>query len=143
MAPVLERAAALAAAGVVLRQPVPKARLAEELRRARILLYRGDPGETFCLAAAEAQASGLPAVVQDIGSLPERVRDRETGFVARDEDSFAAAAIALLGDDALWRRQHRAALRLQRRRGWAEAATAWEAAFLPSAARQPARSMRP
>jgi glycosyltransferase involved in cell wall biosynthesis len=120
-----------------MREPVPKARLAEELRRARVYLYRGDPGETFCLSAAEAQASGLPAVVQDIGSLPERVRDRETGFVARDEASFAAAAIALLRDDLLWRRQHRAALRLQRRYGWAEAAADWEAAFLGPGAHQP------
>ena len=31
------------------------------LRGARVMLYRGDPGETFCLAVAEAQALVLPS----------------------------------------------------------------------------------
>ena len=31
------------------------------------MLYRGDPGETFCLALAEAQAMGVPAVVHAAG----------------------------------------------------------------------------
>ena len=33
------------------------------------MLYKGDPGETFCLSIAEAQALGIPCVVQPIGSL--------------------------------------------------------------------------
>ena len=78
----------------------------EALIGARAMLYRGDAGETFCLALAEAQALGLPAVVQDLGAVAERVIDGVTGTVAADEDAFVAAAIALLGDDALWRRQH-------------------------------------
>ena len=76
--------------------------------------YRGDLNETFCMAVAEAQALGVPAVVQALGSLTERVQDGVTGFVAADEESFAQRAIALLTDDALWREQHAAALRLQR-----------------------------
>ena len=68
------------------------------------MLYRGDPGETFCLALAEAQAMGLPAVVKPLGSTPERVIDGVTGRVAEDDDGFAAAAVALLRDDNLWRR---------------------------------------
>jgi glycosyltransferase involved in cell wall biosynthesis len=130
MAGPLARARALGDAGVVLRGALPKTLLAKELRRARVFLYPGDPGETFCLAAAEAQASGLPGVVRDVGPLGERVRDGETGFVARDEGGFAAAAVALLADDALWRRQHRAALLSQGGCGWPEAAAAWEDAFL-------------
>ena len=76
------------------------------------MLYPGDPGETFCLAVAEAQAAGLPAVVRDVGCLGERVRDGLTGFVAQSEEDFAARAIALLADAGLWRRQHRAAATL-------------------------------
>ena len=74
------------------------------------MLYRGDPGETFCLALAEAQAMGVPAVVTPLGSVGERVVDGVTGRVVRDDDSFVAAAIAALRDDALWRRWHLAAL---------------------------------
>jgi glycosyltransferase involved in cell wall biosynthesis len=110
----LARADAMASSGVRRFAPVPRAALIAALRGARVMLYRGDPGETFCRAVAEAQALGLPAVVQPIGSLPERVRDGVTGYLAKDDESFARRAVALLRDDALWRRQHEAALDLQR-----------------------------
>jgi glycosyltransferase involved in cell wall biosynthesis len=74
------------------------------------MLYRGDPGETYCLSLAEAQSAALPCVVTDCGSVAERVLDGRTGVVARDEAGFAAAAIRLLTDDAAWSAMHRAAL---------------------------------
>ena len=126
MEAVLNRARALAASGVVLREPLPKAGLIGELRCARTMLYRGDVNETFCLAVGEAQAMGVPAVVQDLGSVGERVTDDETGTVAADAPSFAAAAVRLLSDDDLWRRQHRAALDRRPGLGWRRAARAFE-----------------
>ena len=109
-APVLARAASLAGAGVRLRDPLPRPALAERLRAARAMLYRGDPGETFCLALAEAQAVGLPCVVTPLGAVAERVADGETGIVARSDEAFAAAAVRLLSDDAAWSAMHVAAL---------------------------------
>ena len=126
MGPVLERAASMAGQGVVLRAPVPKAQLVAELAQARTLLYRGDIGETFCSAVAEAQAMGLPAVIEDIACMKERVRPGETGFVVRGGGEFAGRALALLRDDALWQAQHRACLAHQRSFGWAEAAGLFE-----------------
>lgn len=114
MRSVLARADALANKGVRRFPPLPRPALIAALRGARVMLYRGDPGETFCLSVAEAQALGVPAVVQPIGSLPERVKDGVTGFVAPDEESFVRRAVTLLSDDALWRRHHEAALRFQR-----------------------------
>jgi glycosyltransferase involved in cell wall biosynthesis len=106
---------------------VPKPELAQKLRAARVMLYRGDANETFCLAVAEAQALGLPAVVMRLGSLPERVEDGVTGAVAQDEDAFVAAALALLRDDALWQSRHRAAIARQKGLSWDEAAARFEA----------------
>jgi glycosyltransferase involved in cell wall biosynthesis len=126
MAPVLARAADMVAQGVVLRGPVPKAQLATELAAARALLYRGDDGETFCLAVAEAQAMGVPAVLEDIACMRERVRDGETGFVVRGADAFGTAALKVLSDDALWIVQHRACLARQRHIGWPQAAQIFE-----------------
>lgn len=123
---VLARAQASAPEGVVLHDPVSKARLVEELRTARVMLYRGDPGETFCLAIAEAQALGLPAVVRPIGCVAERVIDGETGFVAEGDDAFVEQSVQLLSDDGLWRRQHRAAVARQRAWGWDSAAAEFE-----------------
>ena len=126
MLPVLERARGLAGAGIVLREPVARGELAAAMRGMRVYLYRGDPGETFCASAGEAQAMGVPGVVQDIGSLRERIEDGATGFVARDADGFAAAAIRLLTDDGLWKMQHDAALATKRGFGWDHAAAAFE-----------------
>lgn len=126
MGRVLDKARALANEGVVLRGPVAKARLAAEMSAARIFLYRGDIGETFCNAAAEPQAMGLPGVVEDVACMKERVQDGKTGFVVSGQQAFAAAAVRLLTDDALWLAQHKAALASQRSWGWDEAAAAFE-----------------
>jgi len=48
----------------------------------------------------------VPTVVQPIGSMVERVRDAETGFIAGDDAAFALAARDLLTDDVLWNAQH-------------------------------------
>jgi glycosyltransferase involved in cell wall biosynthesis len=117
--------------GVVLRDPLPKAELAAELAGFRALLYRGDPGETYCLAVGEAQAVGVPSVVQDIGCVAERVIDGKTGFVAVDDDEFAARSMAVLTDDDLWREQQKSALEHQRGWSWSDAAAGFER-FLPA-----------
>jgi glycosyltransferase involved in cell wall biosynthesis len=126
MGPVLERAATLGDQGVILRGPVPKAQLVGELAQARALLYRGDIGETFCSAVAEAQAMGLPIVLEDIACMRERVIEGETGFVTKGQEAFAAAGIRLLTDDALWLRSHRACLARQRAWRWDDAAAEFE-----------------
>lgn len=122
----MKRARALRGAGVVVHDPVPKARLVEELRASRVMLYRGDPNETFCSAVGEAQAMGVPAVVQKLGSVVERVRDGETGFVTENDGDFVESAIALLTDDSIWQRQHERALVTGRAWGWPDAAEAFE-----------------
>jgi glycosyltransferase involved in cell wall biosynthesis len=123
----LARAGSLAKAGVRRLAPVGRAALAKALLGARVMLYRGDPGETFCLALAEAQAMGVPAVVGQLGATPERVIDGVTGTVAKDDDAFCSAAISLLRDDRLWRQQHLAALERQRGLSWDHVAVRFEA----------------
>lgn len=128
---VLLQAERMKDAGIVLRTPVPKDQLAKELAQFRVFTYRGTYDETFCAAAAEAQAAGVPAVVCDIGSLGERVKNRITGFVIqgddeREERDFADAVIKILKDDALWQRFHAASLAQQRQRSWDAAAADFE-----------------
>jgi glycosyltransferase involved in cell wall biosynthesis len=127
MAAVLARADALADAGVRRFAPVGREALAAALSGARAMLYRGDPGETFCLALAEAQAMGVPAIVTPLGAVGERVVDGVSGTVARDDRAFAAAAIEVLRDDGLWRRRHLAALKHQGGLSWDAVAARFEA----------------
>ncbi|MPZ37499.1 MAG: glycosyltransferase [Rhizobiales bacterium] len=100
------------------------------MRGSRTMLYLGHKAESFCVAAAEAQALGVPAVFAPVTVLPERVIDGVTGFVRADETEFADRAVALLTDDELWRRQHEAALQYQQGISWSEHAGRLEAALL-------------
>jgi glycosyltransferase involved in cell wall biosynthesis len=127
METILARAASLAACGVRRFAPVGHEALAAALTGARAMLYRGDPGETFCLALAEAQAMGVPAIVTPLGAVGERVVDGVSGRVASDDKTFVAAAIAVLRDDRLWRRWHLAALEHQRGLSWDAVAGRFEA----------------
>src|SRR4029077_15115619 len=104
--------------GVRPQKPVRHDELAAVLAQSRVMLYRGDPGEAFCTALAEAQTLGLPAVVQPLGMVAARVVDGVTGCGDAVDAAFAAAAIRLLRDDDSWRRFHRAALARQRGLSW-------------------------
>lgn len=126
-APVLARAAGMAGQGVRVFDPLPRPVLAARLSEARLMLYRGDPGETFCLALAEAQASGLPVVVTPLGAVAERVADGVTGVVARSDAAAAEAAIRLLSDDAAWSAMHRDALARGPGPSWDDIAARFEA----------------
>ena len=126
MAAILAKAKGLTHLGVVLRDPVAKHRLIEEFQSSRVMLYRGDLNETFCLAVGEAQAAGVPAVVGRYGSVVERVIDGETGTIADSDALFADAAVKFLTDDTLWAKSHKAALEKQGRWGWTQAAQAFE-----------------
>jgi glycosyltransferase involved in cell wall biosynthesis len=123
---ILARADRLGHCGVRRHPPVGREALAAALAGARVMLYRGDPGETFCLALAEAQAMGVPAVVQPLGAVGERLIDGGTGRVAANDDDFVAAAVAALRDDALWRGWHLAALAQQRGLSWDMVAARFE-----------------
>ena len=124
---ILARADTLREAGIYKHEPVGREQLVDVLTAARAMLYRGDPGETFCLALAEAQALGVPAVVTPLGSVGERVADNVSGRVANSDDAFVEAAIATLRDDDLWRQWHKGALARQRGLSWDEVAQRFEA----------------
>ncbi len=126
MEKVLEKARNMADKGICLRDPVAKSHLMEEFRKSRVMLYKGDINETFCLAVGEAQAAGVPAVVQRLGSVVERVIDGKTGHIAESDDDFASMAVSLLNNDEIWLRQHESALASQGKWGWPEAAEAFE-----------------
>jgi glycosyltransferase involved in cell wall biosynthesis len=117
-------------AGVRFSGRVSRPDLARELAAARVQFIPGHRDETYCLAAAEATAAGVPIVTLGTGSLSERVRDGETGFIARGKDEFAARAAALLSDDVLWLRMHRACLAEAALTTWDARAEEWERLFL-------------
>ncbi len=121
---------------------VGRQELIAAMRASRVMLYLGHKCEAFCLSLAEAQALGVPAVIAPIAALPERVIDGVTGFHHSDPEAFAGAAVSLLKDDSLWRRQHEAALRHQQGISWSEYAARFERALLGEETRMPSLQMQ-
>lgn len=116
----------LAAAGIHLRGRVPKPVLAEEIRASRVMLYPGHRDETFCLAAAEALCLGVPVATRGIGSLKERVCDGVDGVIEPDLARLGDAVIAILTDEARWRRLNSGALKRRADSGWDAIARRWD-----------------
>jgi glycosyltransferase involved in cell wall biosynthesis len=108
--------------GVRIFAPLDKAQLREKLFAARLMAYGGDLGETFCLAAAEAQAAAVPVVTAGLGALGERVVDGVSGYIAAVEDVFAARVLQVLLDDDVWLTLHRNCLTAAPRPDWNEIA---------------------
>jgi glycosyltransferase involved in cell wall biosynthesis len=116
--------------GVVFHPRADQGALAAFYGSARGMIYPGAHDETFCLAAAEAQAMGLPIVTLGIGSLGERVRHGIDGFLARDDRDVAALAALIARDDDLWAALSRGALLQREALTWERAAILWEALLL-------------
>lgn len=75
--------------------------LINDLKNSRIMLIPGHKAELFCLAAEEARELCLPIVTMGIGSLKERVKHGETGFIANNEEQFAKYTLDLFNDNDL------------------------------------------
>jgi len=92
------------------------------------LLLMSSRAESFCLAALEAMACGVPVLATQVGGLPEVVRHGETGFLyAREEHTQAVdLALGLLADPARLRDMGLAAASRARLFGHAEIINAYE-----------------
>lgn len=77
------------------------------------LLLMTSRAESFCLAALEAMACGLPVLATRVGGLPEVVADGETGclFPVDQPEVAVNLAVDLLSNPAQHRAMRRAALK--------------------------------
>jgi glycosyltransferase involved in cell wall biosynthesis len=112
---------------IVFHGPTLKSAMAEFYNSAKAMIYPGAHDETFCMAAAEAQARGLPVITLGIGSLSERVQHGVNGMICRGYEELGVQACRLAKDDELWRLLHEGALRTAGLLTWQRAAKLWDA----------------
>ncbi|KAB2917034.1 MAG: glycosyltransferase family 4 protein [Hyphomicrobiaceae bacterium] len=113
-------------ASIVLHPRLTKADLARSYESAAAMVCPGSPGETFCLAAAEAQCAGLPVITLGTGALAERVQHGVNGLVCRDMTELADAVVALARDAELLGLLREGAQRMRPVMGWDRVAKLWE-----------------
>ena len=111
---------------VFLSPPTNRNQLKKQILKSRVLLYRGSNDETFCMAVAEAQVLGVPAVVCNFGSLKERVKNNHTGYVCENDEDFSLKTIKLLKDDKTWMRMHKNLIKNNNHENWMEVAKRWQ-----------------
>ena len=86
---------------VFYRKMLNQLELINDLKNSRMMLVPGHKAELFCLAAEEARELCLPIVTLGIGSLKERVKHNETGFIAKNAEEFAKYTLDLFNDNDL------------------------------------------
>ncbi len=129
LAPVFEKARAGAEHGVTIMAPTGDRDMAKAYARARVHLYPGSEREMYCSTLAESQAVGLPAVARPIGSVKERFTDRQSGFLAPDDDAFVENTLVMLKDDDAFQTASKTARRTGRGRSWDSVASEFETLF--------------
>ena len=127
--PIFEKARAAADHGVVIMAPTGDRDMAKAYARARVHLYPGSEREMYCSTLAESQAVGLPAVARPVGAVKERFTDRQSGFLAPDDDAFVENALAMLKDDEAFEKASKTARRSGRNRSWDTVANEFEMLF--------------
>lgn len=107
---------------VFLHDPLPRVRLADELRNAFAMWYPTYWPEVFCMAALESQACGTPVLCPPIGSLPEVVRGGVVGWDFLN-------AFSQLRNPNKWKKLSQAGLDFSREYDWASVANGWADIF--------------
>ena len=70
---------------------MPRSQLMQVMSRARGFLFPLQWDEPFGLVVTEAMAAGTPVLAYPRGSMPELIKDGETGYLARSEDEMVQA----------------------------------------------------
>ncbi len=122
--------------GVKLLGPLKKSEMNKILSESMLLAYPNHFQETFCIAALEAQAAGLPIVCSKLAGLEERVENNVHGYLiagtpqeAGYEMQFVDAVKKILQNPILWEQMSLSATQIAKQYNYHLLAKDWTAHF--------------
>ena len=78
-----------------------------ELKETRVFVYIGHKSDVWTLAVEEAVQMCVPVVTYGFGSISDRVKHNETGFVVKKDEDFGFYLNKILDDDKFYLRLKR------------------------------------
>lgn len=110
--------------GIFVHEPLSKVDLINELKLSRLMLYKGDKAETFCLAIDEALALGIPCISMDLGSMKERISSGQYGAVCHSDSEFVERSVEGLTNSGSWNSWNKNIIKSRsKRESWQEVAS--------------------
>ena len=88
--------------GIFVKQPLPQKEFVLELTKYKLHLCPSLDNDVQYLSILESQAIGIPVIARETGSLYECIYNNETGYIVKDEESFARKVIQVLSDNRLF-----------------------------------------
>ncbi len=115
---------------IFLRKIGTRHEMIDELKEYRALTYLGHKSDIFTLTAEEAVKLCLPVVTLGIGSLSDRVKHFESGFIASNDQEFANYTIKLMNDDKFYLQMKSKMLDIRHENNWENIANKWIKKFV-------------
>ncbi len=123
---ILSKAQSLKDKGVILNDPIERKELFKKIIKSRVFIYKGSDDETFCMAVAEAQMLGVPAVVRNYGCMRERIINGKTGFLCESDEDFCSKTIKILNDNKTLKKMKGELNKKKNYHSWLEIARKWQ-----------------
>ena len=104
--------------------------LIDELKNTRVFAYTGHKSDIWVLTVEEAVQMCVPVVTYGIGSVKDRVKHGETGYIVKNDDEFAYYMEKLLFDDEFYLKLRKKMLKNRGFKSWDYIANIWIKKFL-------------
>ena len=84
---------------IKLRKYVSRKELLDELKETKVFVYTGHKSDVWTLTAEEAVQMCVPVVTYGIGSVSDRVKHGDNGFIVKSDKEFSYYLNKILNDD--------------------------------------------